>query len=195
MRCYKSFISVSKYKLLKCDDANCNNPIPTFTSTLTLRNTTQSIIKSHSRVLPKVCKFCKNPYKRKLLTGFEKLKTAMSPTAQEELKGIIRNDEKMWIEYGEIDFVAKEVKCKHEYTPSEKQSSSTIDSFFAGVYAHITESVIQNQRLVSIVNVYNQFKSSYQRTVFDVKSEIPAKRTVLTKVYTHFGDTIKNLSH
>ena len=75
----------------------------------------------------------------------------MSPIAEEELKGIIRNDEKMWIEYGEIDFVAKEVtyhaKCKREYnTPSEKQSSSTIDSVYAGVYAHITESVIQNQR-------------------------------------------------
>ena len=43
----------------------------------------------------------------------------MSSTAEEELKGIIRNDEKMWIEYGEKDFVAKEVtyhaKCKHEY--------------------------------------------------------------------------------
>ena len=54
----------------------------------------------------------------------------------------------MWIEYGEIDFVAKEVtynaKCKREYnTPPEKQSS-TIDSVYAGVYAHITESVIQN---------------------------------------------------
>ena len=75
----------------------------------------------------------------------------MSPIAEEELKGIIRNDEKMWIEYGEIDFVAKEVtyhsKCKREYnTPSEKQSSSTIDSVYASIYAHITESVIQNQR-------------------------------------------------
>ena len=40
----------------------------------------------------------------------------MSPIAEEELKGIIRNDEKMWIEYGEIYFVAKEItyhaKCK-----------------------------------------------------------------------------------
>ena len=53
--------------------------------------------------------FCKNPYKRKSLTGFEKLTTVMSSTAEEELQGIIRNDEKMWIKYGGIDFVAKEV--------------------------------------------------------------------------------------
>ena len=67
----------------------------------------------------------------------------------------------MWIEYGKIDFVAKEVtynaKCKREYnTPSEKQSSSTIDSVYAGVYAHITESGMQNQRFVSTEDVYER---------------------------------------
>ena len=81
----------------------------------------------------------------------------------------------MWIEYGEIDFVAKEVtynaKCKREYnTPSEKQSSSTIDSVML-VYMLI----LQNQSFK--IKDKCPPKSSYQRTVFDVKSEIPAKRT------------------
>ena len=141
--------------------------------------------------------FCKNTYKRTSLSGFQKLTAVMAPSVEEELKNMIRGDEVLWIEYGEIDFVAKEVayhvKCKQKYNPpSKKQPSTSICSVYAGLYAQITVSVIHNQKLMTTEDVYNWFKECYERTTINAKlDELPAKRTVLAKVYSYFGDTIK----
>ena len=118
MRCYKSFTSIPKAQLVKSSEA----PINTSCSpTHTLRHDSESVTKSNSGVLKKICMFCKNPYKRTSSREFQRVTAVMAYSVEKEIKKMIRNDEKMWIENGEVDFVAKEVpyhiKCKHNYSP------------------------------------------------------------------------------
>ena len=49
-------------------------------------------------------------------SGFQKLTAVMAPSLEEEINAMIQSDENLWLEYGEIDFVVKEVlyhkECK-----------------------------------------------------------------------------------
>ena len=57
----------------------------------------------------------------------------MTTSIEKVLEDLICNDEEMWLEYGDIDFVAKEVTyhkmCKYNYSqPSLEQPSSKMES-------------------------------------------------------------------
>ena len=60
------------------------------------------------RRFSKVYMFCKNPYKMSA-SGFQKLTAVMAPSLEEEINAMIQSDDNLWLEYGEIDFVVKEV--------------------------------------------------------------------------------------
>ena len=106
--------------------------------THTSRHDSESVIKSNSSMLRKICMFCKIPYKRTSSREFQRVTAVMAYSVEKEIKKMIRNDEKMWMEYGEVDFVAKEVsyhiKCKYNYSPPlDIIPSRSIDSVYDGI--------------------------------------------------------------
>ena len=121
----------------------------------------------------------------------------MSDDIEEEIKDLIKDDDNLWVEYGNIDLIAKEVcyhkKCKSDYDPTHKEEPiDPMDAVYSQFYAEIETQVIVNLKLVNTETVYCIFKECFDRTFVYDKPEVPTKKWVLQKLLSNFSASIKS---
>lgn len=168
------------------------NPNP---ATIQTRSSSEAIPKSNTGVHPRICMMCKAEYKRLKNGNWQKVSKIMSTGVESELKSLIRNDEKLWVEYGHINLKAKEVcyhmKCKTDYKPNVTPPQSQRDAVFNQYYDEMENQILVCLKLVNTETSYDTFKQIFHRTVTDDQIELPTKQWVIQKLLTHFN-TIKS---
>ncbi len=166
-------------------------------STIPTRSSSEAIAKSSTGVHPRICMMCKAEYKKLKGGSRQKVTQIMTTGVESELKSMIRNDEQLWLEYGNINLKAKEVcyhvKCKSDYKPNT--ASPQIDTVFNQFYAEMKDQVFVRLKLINTETSYDAFKQIFNRTFTNrqpERPEPPTKQWVIQKLLTHFDTSIKS---
>ena len=161
------------------------------------RSSVEAVPKSSTGVHPRICMMCKADYKKLKNGDRQKVTQIMTPSVESEIKSLIRNDEQLWLEYGNINLKAKEVcyhmKCKNKFktkvAPSPKDAQ--IGAVFNQFYTEMETQILVHMKLINTETSYDIFKRIFNETVTNDQIELPTKQWVIQKLLAHF-DTIKS---
>ena len=202
LSCYKAFSSVAKAKITSYENAQeklaalkNNQDVENEQNYVrpVLRNDAPQVPKSNSGViLGGVCLYCRK-YQRKVNQTQQKPTRVMVDKAEARIKALIKADEALNREYGNVDFPAKEVgyhqKCDEEqrYIPVDKSEKGRV---YLSFFEFVSDHVIHHEKILFTNDAYQKFSELYNKSQCE-NDKIPTKRTVMTRLFTHFGEKIK----
>ena len=133
-------------------------------------------------------------YKRDGNGGSEKPTQVKAPSKEVELKKLIHDDVILWGQYGDVNFILKEVcyhnKCVSTYEPpSKRETHQCIQGVYESLYKHIETFIIKEQKLMTTEDVYIYFEEEFDETATNI--DIPSRQKVIQCVMNHFRSKIK----